>query len=130
MSETDVYTNSDGEQSAQIRQNLLKIYANKFLTSHSLCSSLVNLHISSSKLRGDIMQQLLEILVKNLVKNENDVEITKQEQDSSITFVVKVNSEDIGKVIGKNGKMASSIRTIIKSVGAKEHKKIYVKFGD
>ena len=36
LSETDVYTNSDGEQSAQIRQNLLKIYANKFLTSHSL----------------------------------------------------------------------------------------------
>lgn len=76
------------------------------------------------------MQQLLEILVKNLVKNENDVQISKQEQASSITFVVKVNNEDIGKVIGKNGKMASSIRTIIKSVGAKEHKKIFVKFGD
>ena len=76
------------------------------------------------------MQQLLEILVKNLVKNENDVQISKQEQASSITFVVKVNSEDIGKVIGKNGKMASSIRTIIKSVGTKEHKKIFVKFGD
>ena len=45
------------------------------------------------------MQQLLEILVKNLVKNENDVQISKQEQASSITFVVKVNSEDIGKVI-------------------------------
>ncbi len=76
------------------------------------------------------MQQLLELLVKTLVKNENEVEVTKEEDDKSITFVVKVASEDIGKVIGKNGKMASSIRTIIKSIGAKEHKKIFVKFGD
>ncbi len=76
------------------------------------------------------MQQLLELLVKTLVKNENEVEITKEEGEKSITFVVKVASEDIGKVIGKNGKMASSIRTIIKSIGAKEHKKIFVKFGD
>ncbi len=76
------------------------------------------------------MQQLLELLVKTLVKNENEVEVTKEEGEKSITFVVKVASEDIGKVIGKNGKMASSIRTIIKSIGAKEHKKIFVKFGD
>ena len=76
------------------------------------------------------MQQLLELLVKTLVKNENEVEVTKEEDDKSITFVVKVASEDIGKVIGKNGKMASSIRTIIKSIGAKAHKKIFVKFGD
>ncbi len=76
------------------------------------------------------MQQLLELLVKTLVKNENEVEVTKEEDDKTITFFVKVASEDIGKVIGKNGKMASSIRTIIKSIGAKEHKKIFVKFGD
>ena len=76
------------------------------------------------------MQQLLELLVKTLVKNENEVEVTKEEGEKSITFVVKVASEDIGKVIGKNGKMASSIRTIIKSIGAKEQKKIFVKFGD
>ena len=76
------------------------------------------------------MQQLLELLVKTLVKNENEVEVTKEEGEKSITFVVKVASEDIGKVIGKNGKMASSSRTIIKSIGAKEHRKIFVKFGD
>ena len=45
LSETDVHTNSDGEQSAQIRQNLLKIYANKFLTSHSLYYNFCTLQI-------------------------------------------------------------------------------------
>ncbi len=76
------------------------------------------------------MQELLELLVKTLVKNENEVEVNKEEDEKSITFFVKVASEDIGRVIGKNGKMASSIRTIIKSIGAKEHKKVFVKFGD
>ncbi len=76
------------------------------------------------------MQELLELLVKTLVKNEDVVEVSKNEDEKSITFQVKVASEDVGKVIGKNGKMASSIRTIIKSIGAKEHKKIFVKFGD
>lgn len=76
------------------------------------------------------MQELLELLVKTLVKNENEVEVNKEGDEKSITFFVKVASEDIGRVIGKNGKMASSIRTIIKSIGAKEHKKVFVKFGD
>ncbi len=76
------------------------------------------------------MQELLELLVKTLVKNENEVEVSKEEDEKAITFFVKVASEDIGRVIGKNGKMASSIRTIIKSIGAKERKKVFVKFGD
>ena len=74
------------------------------------------------------MQELLELLVKTLVKNENEVEVSKEEDEKAITFFVKVASEDIGRVIGKNGKMASSIRTIIKSIGAKERKKVFVKF--
>lgn len=76
------------------------------------------------------MQKLLELLVKTLVANEDKVEVTVDEQEKEITFNVVVDESDIGKVIGKNGKMANSIRTIIKSIGAKEHKKVFVKFGD
>ena len=76
------------------------------------------------------MQKLLELLVKTLVTNEDKVEVTVDEQQKQITFNVVVDESDIGKVIGKNGKMANSIRTIIKSIGAKEHKKVFVKFGD
>ena len=76
------------------------------------------------------MQKLLELLVKTLVTNEDKVKATVDEQEKQITFNVVVDESDIGKVIGKNGKMANSIRTIIKSIGAKEHKKVFVKFGD
>ena len=76
------------------------------------------------------MQKLLELLVKTLVTNEDKVEVTVDEQEKQITFNDVVDESDIGKVIGKNGKMANSIRTIIKSIGAKEHKKVFVKFGD
>ena len=76
------------------------------------------------------MQKLLELLVKTLVSNEDGVSVTVEENEKEITFFVKVDEADIGKVIGKNGKMANSIRTIIKSIGAKEHKKVFVKFGD
>ena len=76
------------------------------------------------------MQKLLELLVKTLVSNEDGVSVTVEENEKEITFFVKLDEADIGKVIGKNGKMANSIRTIIKSIGAKQHKKIFVKFGD
>ena len=76
------------------------------------------------------MQKLLKLLVKTLVTNEDKVKVTVDEQEKQITFNVVVDESDIGKVIGKNGKMANSIRTIIKSIGAKEHKKVFVKFGD
>ncbi len=76
------------------------------------------------------MEELLKFLVKNLVENEEVVEVLKEENENSISFRVKVASDDLGKVIGKNGKTAMSIRTIIKSVGSKLHKKIFVKFED
>lgn len=76
------------------------------------------------------MQELLTYLVKTLVNSEDEVEVTRTDDEKTITFHVKVASSDLGKVIGKNGKMADCIRTIIKSIGAKEHKKVFVKFED
>lgn len=76
------------------------------------------------------MDELLKFLVKSLVNNEECVEIEKQEDEKTLTYRVKVDSEDIGKVIGKNGRTAMSIRNVMKSVGAKSHKKVFVKFED
>lgn len=76
------------------------------------------------------MDELLTFLVKSLVEDENSVEVTKEEDDKSITYQVKVSSNDIGKVVGKGGKTANSIRTVMKSMGAKTHKKVFVKFGE
>jgi len=76
------------------------------------------------------MDDLLTFLVKALVEKEDEVKVEKEEDDSSITYHVKVASADLGKVIGKNGKTATSIRTVMKSIGAKTHKKVFVKFED
>lgn len=76
------------------------------------------------------MDELLKFLVKSLVNNEDCVEVEKQEEEKTLTYRVKVASDDIGKVIGKNGRTAMSIRNVMKSVGAKSHKKVFVKFED
>ena len=74
------------------------------------------------------MDNLLESLVKALVEDESSVKVEKEEKENSIEYRVKVAENDIGKVIGKNGKTATSVRTIMKSVMAKTHKKVFVKF--
>ncbi len=76
------------------------------------------------------MDELLKFLVKSLVSNEEAVEVEKEEDEKTLTYRVKVASDDIGKVIGKNGRTAMSIRTVMKSVGSKSHKKVFVKFED
>ena len=76
------------------------------------------------------MDELLKFLVKALVEKEDEISVEKDEDETSITYRVKVAENDIGKVIGKAGKTANSIRTIMKSIGAKTHKKVFVKFED
>ena len=74
------------------------------------------------------MEELLKIIISNLVDNKDAVEITKKEDEKTTTFEVKVAKEDMGKVIGKQGRLAKSIRTVMKSVARKEHKKVLVEF--
>lgn len=74
------------------------------------------------------MEKFLEIMILNLVDNKEAVEINKVDSENSTTFEVKVAKEDMGKVIGKQGRLAKSIRTIMKSVATKEHKKVQIEF--
>ena len=74
------------------------------------------------------MKDILEVVIKNLVDNADAVSITEKLDAKSICYEVKVAKEDMGKVIGKQGKMAKSIRTVMKSVASKERKKINVEF--
>ncbi len=76
------------------------------------------------------MKDILEVIIKNLVDNQEDVSITEKEETKAITFEVKVNKADMGKVIGKQGKMAKAIRSIMKAIAVKEHKKVNIEFLD
>lgn len=77
------------------------------------------------------MVELVEFLIKRLVSDEDSVKVSQEESENGeITIHVEVNPDDMGKVIGKNGKIASAIRTFVKSVSSREHKKVFVKFGE
>ena len=69
-------------------------------------------------------------MIKNLVEDEASVSIEEIAQDSEIKFEVRVNEKDMGRVIGKKGKIAQSIRTVMKAIAAKENKKTSIEFID
>lgn len=74
------------------------------------------------------MKEILETIVKNLVDNKEAVEIKEINNEKSTVYEVKVAESDMGKVIGRQGKLAHSIRTVIKAVAIKEHKRVTVEF--
>ena len=76
------------------------------------------------------MKDILEVVIKNLVDNPDEVSINEVTEAKSICYEVKVAKNDMGKVIGKQGKMAKAIRSIMKVVAVKEHKKVNVEFLD
>ncbi len=74
------------------------------------------------------MKEILETIILNLVDNKDAVEIKEVDGEKSIIFEVKVADTDMGKIIGRQGRLARSIRTVMKSVVGKEHKKVSVEF--
>ena len=76
------------------------------------------------------MKEILETMIKNLVEDEDSVSIEEIAQDSEIKFEVRVNEKDMGRVIGKKGKITQSIRTVMKAIAAKENKKTSIEFID
>ena len=76
------------------------------------------------------MKEILQTIIENLVDDKASVSINEVEGEKSIVFEVKVAEADMGKIIGKQGKIAQSIRKIMKAVASKEHKRISVEFLD
>ena len=72
-------------------------------------------------------EELIKNMVAPLVVNPNDVTVKKLDEDEELlTIQVLVNKEDLGRVIGKNGKIAQAIRTIAYAGASKEGKKIKI----
>ena len=76
------------------------------------------------------MKDLLETIITSLVTDEKKVSINEATGEKSVVFEVNVAEGDMGKVIGKEGRIAKAIRTIMKAQGAKEGKKVSVEFVD
>ncbi|MDO4289200.1 MAG: KH domain-containing protein [Eubacterium sp.] len=70
------------------------------------------------------MKRLIEIIAKALVDNPDAVVVSETEQEHSILLELKVADEDMGKVIGKQGRIAKAIRTVLKASATKSHKRV------
>ena len=72
------------------------------------------------------MKDLLTLIAKNLVDSPELVQVTEEQQDNITTLNLKVGPDDMGKVIGKQGRIARAIRTLVKAAAINEDKKVNV----
>lgn len=72
------------------------------------------------------MKELVKVIAKALVDNPNEVVVTETEKDKAIIIDLKVAPSDMGKVIGKSGRIAKSIRTVVSAAATKSDKKVIV----
>ncbi len=70
------------------------------------------------------MEQLVNYIASSLVDKPEEVKISSQEEDGTITIELSVAQDDLGKVIGKQGRTARAMRTLLSATAEREHKKI------
>lgn len=72
------------------------------------------------------MKELVEVIAKALVEYPDEVTVTQKEEGKHITVELHVAASDMGKVIGKQGRIAKAIRSVVKAASSKENKKVDV----
>ena len=72
------------------------------------------------------MKEVLEAIAKSLVDNKEEVMVTEERKNDVIILNLKVAQSDMGKVIGKQGRIAKAIRSVVKAAASKEDRKVIV----
>ncbi len=72
------------------------------------------------------MRELLEYLAKGLVAHPDAVRVNEVEEDGSTVLELSVDDDDYGSVIGRGGRTASALRTVIKSAGVKQKRRVFL----
>jgi predicted RNA-binding protein YlqC (UPF0109 family) len=72
------------------------------------------------------MEELVRTIAKSLVDNPDAVDVRTVEEDDEIVIELRVSESDMGKVIGKQGRIAKAIRTVVKAVATRENKRVSV----
>jgi predicted RNA-binding protein YlqC (UPF0109 family) len=79
--------------------------------------------------RFQVMKELVEVLAQALVDHPEAVVVTETEKADEIILELKVDPEDMGKVIGKQGRIAKAIRAMVKAAASRTDKKVVVEIG-
>lgn len=74
------------------------------------------------------MKETLQAIIESMVSEPSQVSINEVEGEKAIVFEVKVLEADMGKIIGREGRIAKAIRTIMKAVAAKDGKRVSIEF--
>jgi len=72
------------------------------------------------------MKELVEVIAKSLVDDPDEVVVTQKEDGKNITIELHVAASDMGKVIGKQGRIAKAIRSVVKAASSKDNKRVDV----
>lgn len=72
------------------------------------------------------MKELVKVIAMSLVDHPEEVVVTEAETENAIVVELKVSADDMGKVIGKQGRIAKAIRTVVKAAASKDDKKVVV----
>ena len=83
-----------------------------------------------SEQEGTTAEEVLLYLIAQLVEHPDQVELEIEESDTKISLMAKASSEDIGRVIGKRGRVANSIRTLVRAAAVKDGVDVEVDFSD
>lgn len=75
------------------------------------------------------MKDLVKVIAESLVDHPEQVEVIETAKENEILLELKVAPEDMGKVIGKQGRIAKSIRTVVKAAASKDDKRVIVEIG-
>ena len=76
------------------------------------------------------MKELVEVITKALVDNPDEVVVTEKQEEKATVVEVHEAESDMGKVIGKQGRIAKAIRSVVKAAAAKEDRKVIVDIAD
>ena len=76
------------------------------------------------------MRDFLEFITKHLVDNPDQVKIAFEEKENKVIFTLSVAEQDVGKVIGRKGRTAQAMRTLLAAVAAKEGKRAILEIND
>ena len=72
------------------------------------------------------MKELVEVIAKALVENPDEVVVTEKVEGKHVTIELHVAASDMGKVIGKQGRIAKAIRSVVKAASSKDNKRVDV----
>ena len=74
------------------------------------------------------MKELVEFIIKNLVSEPDAVVVTEEVKDRETVYNVKIAEEDFGRIIGRSGKVATAIRTVVRTSAKKANKRVNISF--